>query len=331
MNHRNEDVHPQSYNCFYSAITSVLEEYYSENTQLIINNRWQLFYKLGEIYSDDYRYIGEYPLLYDQAHLILLNRLLGINIRIIQTKSAITKIKERIQNNGYVFVFTNRFCYDNKYHPKDDKCVTTICLDDDREDRFHYQTYDLDLASNQWVEKDVLFCSWKNASEFDFLNNAFIEMKWDKLNLNDEVIRLTYSNSLIDSLQNYLEGYQSKEYIYGNQALSYFANDIKEWNVKQHSKFVDGSMYINIISRQRQCLRKALRHFSQHDRLFDIKEKELCSIIELWDRLKMLMFLMGMRKQTDTVQCLSDQIRELQNREYSYAAYLYECMLKFTM
>lgn len=317
----------QSYNCFYSAICSDLEKYYGEDTQLIVNNRWQLFYKDGENYSDDYRFIGEHSMLYDEEHLLVLKKLAGIKIYIIQTQGQISEINNKLQKDGYVFIFANRFCYDNREHPSGARCVTTLCLDNYKNDMYHYLAYDSDIYGDKWVDREFLLRSWRYASEFAHLNSAYIKIELDSQKLSYDDIRLIYIKSMLDSLHSYLNGFTVNQYTYGNQSLNVFANEIEKWNGKQYEKFVDCSMYINIILRQRQFLLKSLRHFIRDD-IFYIKEKEFLAIIKLWDRLKYVIFLMGMRRQTDTVSFLIDQIKEIQAREYEYAAYLYKYMLR---
>ena len=315
-----------SYNCFYSALAFFLGQYDQGYSPLIINNRWQLFFKEGEDYSDDRRFIGEHPLPYDSRHLYELRKLLGIEVEIRKAIRGMADIDACLREDKRAFLFVNRFCYDNKPHARDEKCVTTICLQDRKGDQFFYRNFDLNLEGNRWVSREDLVYSWEQASEFEILNRAHIRMQADRQAISPARVCSAFIRMMKDSLYHYLQGDHSEGYSYGNQAFNLFIRNIGEWNSKDYQRFVDCSMYMNIILRQRQFIQKALRQFSLQTGISGFREQELAHMIDLWDRLKTVLFLMGMRKQTEAVSGLREQIREIRDREYEYAAFLYEKM-----
>jgi hypothetical protein len=309
----------KSYNCFYSAVYSQIEKYYLEYSQLIINNRWQMFYRLGENYSHDFRRLGEYPLLFDSEHLENINQALHINITIEPGLKGITDIIKRIHKDGYALVFANRFYYKNILHHKNDKSVTTIMLDKYCGGLYHYHVFDNDLIGNCWMDEKIVNKSWIHASEIDMLKKALINLKIDISDLihDKKTIFQLFQKCMTESLTTYLEGGSSGQYIFGNKVFSCFINYFENWT-EDFKDLVDISMYVNLVIKQRKFISHSLSYLKEHNILTDYGEEKLEQLINNWDRLKIIIYIMGIRQQVNSLHPLKELIKDIQYQEYQY-------------
>lgn len=302
----------KSYNCFYSALFDILEPLYHENTHLLLNNRWQFFYSINNDYTDDKRMIGEWPMLYDELHLKALKENFGINILFKKEKNSSLESFLRIGESASVLMFVNKYIL--KHLQPTSRCTSTIIAKRLNDSIYHCKTFDNDMDTFQKVDAEILYHSWMYASDFDHLNQCIISIEFlqddAKPNLcefAEEYIRY----NLID----YLTSRKVGNIFFGNLGIKRFSNDILNWNKEDFQKFFDCSIYMDILIKQRMYFISTYRVLLMDYNIYTIIEK-VQLLIEKWNKLKMLMFVIWMRKKSGDVRKLAESISELGNIEY---------------
>lgn len=311
----------KSYNCFYSALFEVLEEYFGEKTHLLINNRWQFFLRKDSVYTDDKRMIGEWPMLYDRQHLYKLYEKIGISI--IITNCLDNSINTFLKNQkSSVMMFVNKInLLHNTSLKLEHKCVSTVIVKK-RMDQFVYcQTFDNELEPFKKIGVEVLYHAWKAASDYERLNQCHICIEYVKGNRKcniEEFAKICMKYSLIHYLtQNNVEN------IYlGNAAMKMFLEEIAEWKKDNFKELIDCSMYMDILIKQRILFAETLKKLVIKNKVM-ILEK-LSVLIEKWKNVKMLFYIIGMRRQRGAMNQLYYMFHELIDLELEVTCKLLE-------
>ncbi len=298
----------KSYNCFYSALFEVLEDYFGEKTHFLINNRWQFFLRKDSVYTDDKRMIGEWPMLYDRQHLYKLYEKMGISI--IFTNCLDNSINTFLKNEkSSVMMFANKMnILHNTSLKLEHKCVSTVIVKKRMDEFVYCQTFDNELEPLKKIGVEVLYQAWKAASDYERLNQCHIcieYVKGDRKYDIEEFARTCMKSSLIHYLS-----LNNVENIYlGNAAMMMFLEEIEKWKKDDYKKIIDCSMYMDILIKQRILFIETLKKLDIKNRVM-ILEK-LTVLIEKWKNVKMLFYIIGMRKQGGAMKQISNMFHEL--------------------
>jgi len=305
----------KSYNCFYSALFDMLEPKYQENTALLINNRWQFFYNTNNDYSDDRRIIGEYPLPFDNVHLKKLFDMCNIDIQIFNAEMGLDQLYEFFYKNKFAIVFVNRNnLRKNLDVPPNGRCVTTIRINELRSDYVSYSTFDDDTPIIE-MDSIYLFESWRNASDFSFLNKTIVNINHLPAENSETAIRSFFWNNIASSVNGYFTETAIDGVIYGHTGLEIFAQDLHEGKIDTFQKLVDCSKYIEFIIKQREAVSIILSERQYHLRS-SIDFASLDAIVDMWKKVKIFFFIIGKREQYESIKFISDQIRAIAEMEY---------------
>lgn len=310
----------KSYNCFYSALYDIIEKYYGNKTQLIINNRWQFFYRQSENYSDDKRMIGEWPMLYDESHLQALQEKLGIKILITKNLNCSQKAFLQIEKSKPKMLFVNKInlLFDSSLR-QEHKCVSTIIIQNIRDKTFYCHTYDKELSPFQQIDINVLYSAWIEASDYKHLNGCDISIKiFEKCKLQN--LDKFAIECMKYSLTNYMESSGDESIYVGRTGMKKFSEEILNWDndIDVYRKFIDCSMYIDILIKQRLCFISTLKNIMINNKRIILENLYL--LIEKWNKLKILFFIIGIRKQRGAIKQLSQSVNELEKLEVSLAS-----------
>lgn len=305
----------KSYNCFYSALFNILEPQFQEDTNLLINNRWQFFYNPSIEYSDDMRIVGEHPLPFDITHIERLRTAYNINIQMIKVKGGLDELLENIQKNSYVIVFANKYLLNGLYKTLPEKrCVTTIKIDSLQQDMIHYSVFDNNMSVSK-IDISLLEKAWLNASDYSILNESIIKVSVNDTLNSFETADTFFWQNLLNSTKYYLNNVIIDNVFYGHKGLEIFATAICDWELLSCQKLIDCSMYIEFIIKQRESIQAALESVCPQQHLTKIMST-VGSIIEIWKKVKMFFFIVGKREQFESIKYISDQIRTIAEMEY---------------
>lgn len=303
----------KSYNCFYSALFEVLEQYFFEKTHLLINNRWQFFYKKSDTYTDDRRILGEWPLLFDDWHLKQLYERVGINI--IFKKCMVNSINSFLNETKKVpvIMFVNKMnILTNLSAQLENKCVTTIIVNEANNEVIHCQVFEKDLDTIENIDVDILYYAWLAASDYECFNKCNILIEYlERGNLVDieEFAKLCMKSSLINFMT-----LNNKGNIYpGIAGMRLFSKDIFRWERDFFKRLIDCSMYIDIIIRQRTLFVETLKEIHIGSEKV-ILEKALV-LIRKWKNMKMIFYIVGTRRQKGAIRQIYEMVIELINLE----------------
>ena len=287
-----------SYNCFYSALYDILEPHFTINTHLLINNRWQFFFNPKSDYTDDLRPVGELPLLYDEKHLDLLKDILNIDVRIVKKNKASLDDFLQIVDVVPVIIFVNKIHLIACNSIRLRRCVSTIMVKGKGENGFICKAYDKDLISHQNIKPDTLYNDWIFASEREQLNGCYIKIIIDAFPKERDIVefaRICMLYSLTDYINSadYLD--TSERTFLGLSGLIAFAKKLTDRVTFDSQKLIDCSMYLDIVIRQRKCFALSLKKMPnvKHTKILI----ELNEVIERWENIRMLLFIIGNRKQ----------------------------------
>lgn len=291
----------------------MLEQFCPGISKMLINNRWQFFYKQSDDYSDDFRFVGEFPLLYDKTHLALLKEKVGVNVVFSNMNDGNLGnfINELGTKKKILFINKADIIADQLFLKKRN-CVTTVIAKRIDHQSFILKTFDDDLATDILVETKKLYHSWRCASEHILLNACNVNIELLKsIDLSD--VYGFAKDIAAKSLLDYLVTKQHGKYFFGNFGLKLFARDVLNWGNVSHERIVDCSLYMNAIVKQRSffasMLMKILKSASTQ------VVKEINKNIENWNKLKMLFFVVGMRKQSGATNQLSVCANALADQE----------------
>ncbi|MCL2050352.1 MAG: hypothetical protein FWG91_01275 [Lachnospiraceae bacterium] len=304
----------KSYNCFHSALGNILEQYCFNKTHLLINNRWQFFYRSACEYSYDKRMLGEWPLLYDEKHLGHLREEIGINISFEKVADSSMKyFLERVKAKPTI-LFVNKFLLMDKPSVVSGKrCVSTIIVKSVNENIFHCDTFDRDFNLSLAVSADKIYHTWLNASELEQLNRCNVEVRVSKKRSKPDIE--AFAKDLIkSSLKEYLAENHDGDIYYGLAGIKKFSNDILNWDKNDFEKFIDCAMYIDILIQQRILFTSALKELSLRKNTI-LDDANL--LMENWNNLKILLFIVGMRKQSGAIDQLSVIIQKISDLEFN--------------
>lgn len=303
----------KSYNCFYSALFDVLSLSLDKKAHLLINNRWQFFYnKLFQYYSDDHRILGEYPLLYDESHLHVLDVELGIKIKFLNLSCGLKELKKYIAKDGYVVIFANLYMLMDTISSKSKTCVTTILLNEINDLYVKFISYDKQIGSKVINLKKV-DQAWKNASEFPFLNQCVVLISYEKVPTDDVILRFFFK-CIQNSVDIYMRPIQNNSFLQGTSALREYAKDIGKLFFANREILIDCAMYMELAIRQRECLLEAMRimDFSMDCTAL---EEGIEQIINKWRSVKMYIYIVGERKQYTSLKFVQKQLYKLAEEE----------------
>lgn len=291
----------------------MLDKTYPGMVDFLLNNRWQFFYKKTEWYSDDFRFIGEHPLPFDKMHLSLLKKIMGIDIAISNSQSEhFNFLMDKFFSNEKI-MFINKFDVINDNLPlKKRNCVSTVVVKNINCQEFVLKTFDEDMPSNINIKHNKLYKMWQNASEHTQLNSCEVKINFsNSLNLFDA--RRFAKTCLIKSIREYIDGDLNSGYCFGNFGLRQFAKDIVNWNPESYGRFIDCSLYLNAVVKQRIVVSAVLQSI-----LGDIFPRIISNInenIDEWNKLKMNLYIVGMRRQTGNISQLAEIINKLAKQE----------------
>lgn len=302
---------PNSYNCFYSAIFDILKPKFEKNTHLLINNRWQFFFNPKLDYTDDLRPIGEHPILYDEKHFSMLKDALGIDIRLMRIKKSSLDDFKQVINQQPVIIFANKIYFVPNITIGLRRCVSTIMVKGNREENIICKTYDNDLVTLQNIKIDELYNSWKFASDLEQLNEGYIKILFDTSPTETDIINFA-RKCMRDSLEDYINSvgfFNTSEKIFiGVEGIIEFATQLTDGVGFNSQMLIDCSMYLDIVIRQRKQFALSL------ESVINRQEREIIvninDIIEQWQNVKILLFIIGTRKQENSLA----QIRPIMNK-----------------
>lgn len=304
-----------SYNCFYSALYELLEPYYLDKTSLLIHNRWQFFYKNSLTYSDDRRFVGESPMLYDEYHCDSLYRHLNIAVDIRPGETP-GKICELLGTQGSVLIFADKCrLLSPKISAERGRCVTTVKLILQKAGLYFYELYDSDMTVGHYSPLDDIIYAWENASEYEFLNRCIITVRLDRKAPQDAAIDAVVKNNLFHSITDYLQGGGGENgYVFGRKALNIMADDLENW---ENTKFIDGAMYIQTVKEQRKCFMPIVRQYL-HTTYRESLCRRLSGIVDQWDKLKLMLYLVEKRQQKQAVHHIKRLILDIAKTESEF-------------
>lgn len=302
----------------------MLEQFCPGISKPLINNRWQFFYKQNDSYSDDFRFVGEFPLLYDKTHLALLRENVGVNVFFSNIDDRNSEIFiDKLGTNEKILFVNKADIITDQLLLKKRNCVTTVIAKRVNHRCFILKTFDDDLAANILVEKETLYRSWLYASEHIQLNACNVNIQFLKsVDMSDGYCFAKYI--AVKSLLDYLAAKQEGEYFFGNLGLKLFAHDVLNWENMSHKRIVDCSLYMDAIVKQRivfaSMLTKILKSASSQ------VVREINKNIEDWNKLKMLFFVVGMRKQSGATNQLSASVNTLADQENKLVSNIIEVL-----
>lgn len=307
----------KSYNCFYSALYEVLEQYFFEKTHLLINNRWQFFYKKSDVYTDDTRIIGEWPMLYHEWHLNKLYEKIGINIIFTNClDSSINFFWERVKMVP-VIIFVNKMnILTNSSSQLTHKCVSTVIVRKIKDRIICCQTFDNELNAFEQIDIEVLYHAWVAASDYEQLNQCNISIEYIEENNKFEVeefAKVCMKSSLID----YFTLNNTENIFLGAEGMKMFSEDIFRWDKDIFKRFVDCSMYIDILIKQRMFFVKTLNGLNIKNKKLILEKINM--LMGSWKNLKMLFYIAGMRRQRGVVTQLYKIVNELIDLDFDVA------------
>ena len=302
-----------SYNCFHSALYDILSPHYKNNTNFLINNRWQFFYSPKTQYTDDLRIVGEWPMLFDKYYLNLLSDLTGIKVAIVKEEKSTFEDFLSICNAVPSVFFVNKVNLHSKSISVKRNCVTTIIIEDIKDNFFVCRTYDKDLYALQNIEKSVLYFDWLNASDYSQINGSKIQIEIPKSIKKEAALELCQS-CIKNSLKQHLNSSKCKNVFVGIDAINRFSEDIVKWKSLGAQRLIDSSMYLDSAIVQREkfiiCLNDFL-HVSCTEMLDKLRE-----ICDNWKKLKMILFIIGKREQFDSLIFVQELMRKVAHDEY---------------
>lgn len=304
----------KSYNCFYSALFELLEPYYYSTTPLLLNNRWQFFYKLGSKYSDDKRFVGEYPMLYDQHHIDSLKEHLHITVNIEPNVDSHQRIQEMVTTQGFALIFANKCCFFNPPTMTERcRCVTTVKVKASN-GSWVCDLYDPDIRTSCILSLADIIYAWENASEYPFLNRCIIEVNANEVITNKAAVLELIVDNMTKSAITYLYAQEKDNgVIYGRQALYVMADDIGNWD---YNRFIDGAMYIQSVNAQRKSFMQIIKNidYAKSPSLIN----RLTAIIEMWNSLQMTLYLVAKRQQLNAFQHIRKLILDIAQEETDF-------------
>lgn len=287
-------------------------------SNFLINNRWQFFYRQSDDYSDDKRIIGELPMLYDDKHLKYMQEKIGIQVSFIKRSiSSIESFEHGITANP-TMLFINKMDFMTRPFNQMRRCVSTIIANRLKENLFCCHTFDQDLDSIQLIDAKTLYHSWVCASDYEQLNQCNISITFP-LDYIAELSLINFSKDCMKtSLSSYLSKNNTESVFYGCDGMKKFSDDILNWNAEDFQKLVDCAMYIDVFVKQRIFFICTLKELSikNKDSIF----KKLDTLMEDWNKLKMYIYIIGMRKQSDVRKRLSNWVSKLSNLEFDVAS-----------
>lgn len=307
----------KSYNCFYSALYELLEPYYRNLTPLLLHNRWQFFYKPGTNYSDDKRFVGEHPMLFDQFHIESLRRDLKITIRMQTNADGFQKVRDTISAQGFALIFANKCCF----HPPPaaagrGRCVTTVKIRSAHKGVI-CDLYDPDVQPSRLLPMDDVIPAWENASDYPFLNRCMIDVNVKDGVQDEAAVRSLVYRNIARSAADYLYGGgMNNGCFYGGRALYMMADDIVNWD---YEKFSNGAMYIQSVKKQRSCFMQLITGGFNHTHNAALQSR-LAGIVDMWDKLRILLYLVAKRRQLNAVQHVRELIKEIAAAEIAFVS-----------
>lgn len=313
-----------SYNCFYSALYYMLEQCCPGASKLLINNRWQFFYSQTDKYSDDFRFVGEFPLLYDKAHLALLKEQVGVNVSFSNMDNENSaNFFHRLGTKNEILFVNKAYIIAEQLLLKKRNCVTTVIAKRVNHRCSILKTFDDDLDSDILVDNEKLYHSWRCASEYAQLNTCNINIQ--VLKSIDMSSAYYFAKSIaIKSLLDYLAVKQDGKYFFGNYGLKLFAHDVLNWENMSYKRMVDCSLYLNTIVKQRIFFASMLTSVLENSSMQVVGE--INKNFEDWNKLKKLFFVVGMRKQSGAAKQLSVSVNALAAQEKKLVSNIIEVL-----
>jgi hypothetical protein len=267
--------------------------------------------------------IGELPMLYDEQHLGVLREKTGIKVSFIKKLDSSAETFGQIINENLRMLFVNKMTFMVSTSNPMRKCVSTIIAEKLNDDIYRCHTFDKDLEPIQQTDIETLYNSWMCASDYEQLNQCIISVETPAghTNLNSQDVS---KECMRTSLASYMHTKNKENISYGYDGIKKFSDDILSWDNNDFQKLIDSAMYMDILVKQRVFFILSLKKLSIQNK--DSILEVLDTLIENWNRLKMLLFIVGTRKQNGARQQLSKIISELGDFEYNAVSNMMEAL-----
>lgn len=268
--------------------------------------------------------IGEWPMLYDELHLEALQKNMGIKISFVKNSNNSVDSFMQIAEVNPAMLFINKLnLMPNSALYPTRKCVSTIIAEKVSNGLFYCHTFDKDLEPYQQINVEVLYNAWVCASDYDQLNQCNISIEFPHKRNQSNIFEFS-KKCMKSSLTNYITPNSDGNIYLGHVGIKKFSDDILSWGKKDFHIFIDCAMYIDILVKQRICFISTLKELSIHNKEPMIEILNL--LIEHWNKLKMLLFIVGIRKQSGAIHQLSENIAELRDLEVTVVSQLIETL-----
>lgn len=174
------------------------------------------------------------------------------------------------------------------------KCVSTVIVKKRMDEFVYCQTFDNELEPLKKIGVEVLYQAWKAASDYERLNQCHICIEYVKGDRKYDIEEFART-CMKSSLMHYLSLNNVENIYLGNAAMMMFLEEIEKWKKDDFKKIIDCCMYMDILIKQRILYIETLKKLDIKNRVM-ILEK-LTVLIEKWKNVKMLFYIIGMRKQ----------------------------------
>ena len=196
------------------------------------------------------------------------------------------------------------------------RCVSTVVVKGRYNDIFYCITYDEDLIQPQKFDILTLFNSWNHASDNEELNGCYILVQVNTIPTIDKIIE--FAIFCMKSSFKVFSKSNCENIYYGLLGLEEFSHDILSWRNQSAEKFIDCAMYLNMIINQRKCFYSSVTKILEFKNIHFNNMNKIESIVENWERLRMLMYIVGKRNQTKAVNKLQDLVNRIIVGESEY-------------
>ena len=235
------DLH-ESYNCFFSSLSTVLKKHLQHGVDLALHTQWQFFFKPNMLaYNDDNRFVGECPeLFHDDINRRILE-ILNINIVIQKYENLkdLSDIKNSILKNEASIVYADKYYFEAAvgiHEPVHTVTAAILVGFDSVNNTIKFinpnQYGDDSEAIIAWIdEQDLLSARTSNPNDKDLqgtmLDFSFINRKnlnIDKKDIFKNAIKWLYKSSI-----DFLVGNKENDTLQGAFAIESFAYNILKW------------------------------------------------------------------------------------------------------
>ena len=246
---------------------------------------------------------------YDHCFLKGLNDFMHIQTRFYHNQT-MNSLIDKIHDKGYAYLFFNK----NQLGDQNSnvKCVTTIKVNELCTESVLLNGFDDDINELRCISKNRFINGWFNASEFGFMNRCIIDIHVQSV-ASQQDIRAFALNNLKSSSKAFLSGWTDRQNLYGVSGLLALSEGLraKKYNGVQFP--YDMASFIYFIIRERQLVGEVLADLlpAQGKKI----SAEIHSIIDMWKKVRLSLFVIYMRKQIEAISSISEQIENIKIHE----------------